>query len=181
MDEWTHLVSTIEKLCNTPKNYLLYKYSTQRQIWEVLFLSMLLSGAGLVSQCQTSWTWVEMQALTEAQQAFVVFFKACWYKINPSALVMILWFVKWVYREFGSISHIQIKPARGLGGSKLFPKEMMLWFFLCLKSETFKRVTWMGAHVHHDCVRSKCLGELRTMVEGKISVNSKLHFGVFLT
>jgi len=39
----------------------------------------------------------------------------------------------------------------------------------------------MGAHVRHDCVRSKCLGDLRAMVKGKISVNSKLHFGLFLT
>jgi len=107
MDEWTHLVST-----NTPKHCLSHKCSFQEVI--------LLSGAVLVSQFQTSWT---KQALTEAQQAFGVFFKACWYESFSACYDSGSW------SQY--ISHIQIKPARGWKVLRLFLKRDGVVIILC--------------------------------------------------
>ncbi len=98
-----------------PSEYYLYLCSsTPRQIWEAMcFLcskrEFLL---GLISQCQSSWAWAEMQTLTEAQLDSVVCFLKYWYKMNPAVRGVMP--VKWL-----GVSHTFRKPAGAFEGCSL--------------------------------------------------------------
>lgn len=121
--------------------------------------------AGLICQCQTSWTWVEMQFLTEALQDSVVLFKA-W--TNPAALGTML--------SVSGVREYLTHPAEVLKviNLKQFgPKRDLL----CPLSRHFNE--W-ELTCFMNVPGLNVWGELRARVEGKISV-SKLHFGAFLT
>lgn len=67
---------------------------------------------GLISQCQSSCAWAEMQTLTEAQLDSVVCFLKYWYKMNPAVRGVMP--VKWL-----GVYHTFRKPAGAFEGCSL--------------------------------------------------------------